>query len=85
MKTYKICLVAKGHCQYYDIDYDEIFSPVAILKSIRILLAKAVYLNYKIWQMDVKIAFLNEKLDEEVDMIQSEGFTFTDESKMYKL
>ena len=48
MKTYKIHLVAKGYYQYYGIDYDEIFSPVVMLKSIQILLAIATYYNYKI-------------------------------------
>ena len=44
------------------IDYDETFSPVAMLKSIRILLAVATALDYEIWQMDVKTAFLNGEL-----------------------
>ena len=49
-------------------DYDETFSPVAMLKSIRILLAIAAYYDYEIWQMDVKIDFLNNNLEEEVYM-----------------
>jgi len=48
--------------------------PVALLKSVRILLAIAAYYDYEIWQMDVKTAFLNGKLEEEVYMTQPEGF-----------
>ena len=48
LETYKARLVAKGFRQRQEIDYDETFSPVAILKSIRILLAIAVYYDYKI-------------------------------------
>ena len=52
-----------------------------MLKSIRIMLAIATHLDYEIWQMDVKTTFLNGELEEEVYMIQPEGFTSTDESK----
>ena len=65
METYKEYLVAKDYRQHYGIDYDEIFSPVAMLKSIQILLAIAAHLDYEIWPMDVKTAFLNGELDEE--------------------
>ena len=56
-----------------------------MLKSIRIMLAIAVHLDYEIWQMDVKTAFLNGELNEEVYMIQLEGFTSIDESKVCRL
>ena len=72
--TFKARLVAKGFKQTHGIDYDEIFSPVAMLKSIQILLAIAAYYDYEIWQMDVKIAFLNGNLIEDVYMTQPEGF-----------
>ena len=72
--TYKARLVAKGFRQTHGIDYDETFSPVAILKSIRILLAIVAYYDYEIWQMDVKIVFLNGNLLEDVYMTQLEGF-----------
>jgi hypothetical protein len=71
---YKARLVAKGFRQVQGVDYDETFSPVAMLKSIWIILAIAAYFDYEIWQMDVKTAFLNRNLDEDVYMIQSEGF-----------
>ncbi|KAJ9552557.1 hypothetical protein OSB04_016602 [Centaurea solstitialis] len=72
--TFKARLVAKGFTQTHGIDYDETFSPVAMLKSIRILVAISAYFNYEIWQMDVKTAFLNGKLTEDVYMEQPEGF-----------
>ncbi|GJX91180.1 retrotransposon protein, putative, ty1-copia subclass [Tanacetum coccineum] len=48
-------------------DYEETFSPVAKIKSIRIMLAIAAFHDYEIWQMDVKTAFLNGKLTDDVD------------------
>jgi hypothetical protein len=65
---YKARLVAKGFHQIQGVDYDEIFSPVTMLKSIGILLAIVMYYDYKIWEMDVKIAFLNGNLSEDVYM-----------------
>ena len=72
--TYKARLVAKGYTQIYGIDYDETFSPVADIRAIRILIAIAAFYDYEIWQMDVKTAFLNGYLDEDVYMVQPEGF-----------
>ena len=72
--VYKARLVAKGFRQIQGIDYGETFSPVAMLKSVRILLVIAAYFDYEIWQMDVKTAFLNGKLTEDVYMTQPEGF-----------
>jgi len=74
VQTYKARLVAKGFKQIHGIDYDETFSPVAMVKSIRIMLAIAAYHDYEIWQMDVKTAFLNGSLEEDVYMTQPEGF-----------
>jgi hypothetical protein len=56
--VYKARLVAKGYHQVQVVDYNETFSPVAMLKSVRIMLAIATF--YEIWQKDVKMAFLNE-------------------------
>ncbi|KAI3810635.1 hypothetical protein L1987_20256 [Smallanthus sonchifolius] len=72
--TYKARLVAKGFTQTQGIDYDETFSPVVMIKSIRILLAIAAYYDYEIWQMDVKTTFLNGHLSKDVYMVQPDGF-----------
>ena len=72
--TFKAILVGKGFKQTHGIDYDKTFSPVAMLKSIHILLAIAAYYDYEIWQMDVKRVFLNGNLIEDVYMTQLEGF-----------
>ncbi|GJW58924.1 retrotransposon protein, putative, ty1-copia subclass [Tanacetum coccineum] len=72
--TYKARLVAKGFTQTLGIDYEETFSPVADIRAIRILIAIAAFYDYEIWQMDVKTAFLNGYLNEEVYMEQPEGF-----------
>ncbi|GKC90774.1 retrotransposon protein, putative, ty1-copia subclass [Tanacetum coccineum] len=72
--TYKARLVAKGYTQTPGIDYEETFSPVSDIRAIRILIAIAAYYDYEIWQMDVKTAFLNGYLNEEVYMEQPEGF-----------
>jgi hypothetical protein len=71
---HKARLVAKGFRQIQGVDYKETFSPVAMLKSVRILLAIAAYYDYEICQMDVKTAFLNGHLSEDVYMTQPEGF-----------
>jgi hypothetical protein len=71
---YKARLVEKGFKQIHGIDYDETFSPVVMLKFVWILLAIAAHFDYEILQMDVKTAFLNENLYEDVNMTQPEGF-----------
>ena len=58
----KSILVAQGYAQVEGIDFDETFAPVARLESIRMLLAIASHLNFKLYQMDVKSAFLNGNL-----------------------
>ncbi|GJS08080.1 retrotransposon protein, putative, ty1-copia subclass [Tanacetum coccineum] len=72
--VFKARLVVKGFTQTYGVDYEETLSPVANIRAIRILIAIAAYHDYEIWQMDVKIAFLNGHLFEEVYMKQPEGF-----------
>ena len=69
VETFKARLVAKGYTQKEGIDYDETFSHVAMLKSIRILLSIAAALNYEIWQMDVKTGFLNGHFEESIYMV----------------
>ena len=67
----KLDLSQKVFDKLQGVDYDDIFSPVAMLKSIRIMLAITTF--YEIWQMDVKTAFLNGFLKEELYMMQPEG------------
>jgi hypothetical protein len=62
----KARLVAKGYSQVEGLDFDETYAPVARLESIRILLAYATYHGFKLYQMDVKSAFLNGPIKEEV-------------------
>ncbi|GJY32205.1 retrovirus-related pol polyprotein from transposon TNT 1-94 [Tanacetum coccineum] len=70
----KARLVAQGYNQQEGIDYDETYAPVARLESIRILLAYACALDFKLFQMDVKSAFLNGFINEEVYVAQPPGF-----------
>ncbi|GJX18704.1 retrovirus-related pol polyprotein from transposon TNT 1-94 [Tanacetum coccineum] len=67
-------LVAQGCNQQEGIDYDETFASVARLEAIRIFLTFATYMNFTVYQMDVKSAFLNGKLKEEVYVKQPLGF-----------
>nr|GEW62911.1 retrovirus-related Pol polyprotein from transposon TNT 1-94 [Tanacetum cinerariifolium] len=82
----KARLVAQGFRQEEGIDFEESFALVARIKAIRILVANVAHKNMTIYQMDVKTAFLNGKLKEEVYVSQPEGFVDQDNpSHMYKL
>jgi hypothetical protein len=70
----KALLVAKGYSQVEGLDFDETYAPVARLESIRILLAYAIYHGFKLYQMDVKSAFLNGPIKEEVYVEQPPDF-----------
>jgi hypothetical protein len=70
----KARLVAKGYSQFEGLDFDESYAPVARLESIRILLAYATYHGFKLYQIDVKSAFLNGPIKEEVYVEQPPGF-----------
>ena len=70
--VYKARLVAKGFRQVQGVDYDETFSPVAMLKSVIIMLAIATFCE--IWQIDVKTEFLNGFLEEVLYVMQPKCF-----------
>ncbi|KAJ9539027.1 hypothetical protein OSB04_031760 [Centaurea solstitialis] len=70
----KARLVAQGYCQEEGINYEETFAPVARLEAIRIFQAYAAHKGFKVYQMDVKSAFLNGNLKEEVYVKQPPGF-----------
>jgi len=67
-------LVAKGYNKEEGIDYDETYALVARLEAIRLLLAFACIMNFRLFQMDVKSAFLNGRIEEEVYVDQPPGF-----------
>nr|GEU94141.1 retrovirus-related Pol polyprotein from transposon TNT 1-94 [Tanacetum cinerariifolium] len=70
----KTSLVAQGHRQKEGIDYDEVFAPVARIEAIRLFLAYASFLDFTVYQMDVKSAFLYGTIKEEVYVSQPPGF-----------
>ncbi|GJU23118.1 putative ribonuclease H-like domain-containing protein [Tanacetum coccineum] len=70
----KARLVAQGYTQEEGIDYDEVFAPVARIEAIRLFLAYASFMNFIVYQMDVKSAFLYGTIEEEVYVCQPPGF-----------
>jgi hypothetical protein len=82
----KARLVAQGYSQVEGLDFRETFAPVARLEAIRILLAFAASKGFKLYQMDVKSAFLNDVIQEEVYVRQPPGFKSSKYSdRVYKL
>ena len=71
---YKARLVAKGYVQNFGIDYEEVFAPMARMETIRVLLALAAQEGWQVHHMDVKSAFLNGELEEEVYVKQPYGY-----------
>ena len=84
IKRYKTRLVAKGFTQEYVIDYEETFTPVARISYVCALLAVAAASKWDLFQMDVKNAFLNADLNEEV-YIQPPPILFVESNKVCHL
>eukprot|EP00253_Pinus_taeda_P024467 PITA_24467 len=74
VEKYKAQLVAKGYSKVLGIDFGDIFSPVAKVASIRLLLFVVATFDFEVEQMDVKTTFLHGDLEEEIHMKQHEGF-----------
>jgi hypothetical protein len=78
IEKYKERFVARGFSQKEGIDYEETFAPVARYTSIRTIIALAAKMKWKLHQMDVKTAFLNDVIEEEVYIEQPQGFEVED-------
>lgn len=79
-------LFVRGFMQKEGLDYSEMFAPVARMETIRLLVALASWRGWKLWQLDVKSAFLNGPLEEEVYITQPPGFELKgSEDKVLKL
>jgi transposase InsO family protein len=86
INKYKARLVVKGYAQIFGVDYSDTFAPVSRLDTIRLILAVAAQKGWKVFQLDVKSAFLNGVLEEEIYVEQPEGFVVQgEEDKVYLL
>lgn len=86
INKHKARLVVKGYAHIFGVDFSETFAPVARLDTIRMLLAVAAQKGWKIFQLDVKSAFLNGYLQEEILVEQPKGFVVRgEEGKVYLL
>lgn len=83
---YKARIVAKEYVQKWGVDFEEIFAPVTRLETVRLLLALAAKHGWEVHHLDVKTAFLNGDIQEEVYVCQPDGFVIKDkEHLVYRL
>ena len=82
IERFKARLIAKGYTQKDGIDYKETFSPVSKKDSLKIIMALVAQYDLKLHQMDVKTAFLNGDIEEEIYMDQPEGFSMDGKDHM---
>ena len=82
VEKFKARLVAKGFTQREGVDYEATFSPVSSKDSFRVIMALVAHFDMELHQIDVKTAFLNGDLNEEVYMMQPEGFVANDSGKL---
>ncbi|CAA6656059.1 unnamed protein product [Spirodela intermedia] len=83
---HKAKLVAKGYVQKLGIDYEEVFAPVARMEIVRVIISLAAQNGWRLHHLDVKLAFLNRELEEEVFVKQPEGCIHRGkENYVYKL
>ena len=86
IQKYKARLVAKGYSQQPGIDFNETYAPVVRMETIRSVLALAAQFKLQVYQLDVKLAFLNGELEEEVYVEQPQGYIIKGkEDKVYRL
>ena len=78
----KARLIWKGYSQQEGIDYEETYAPIARMEAVKMFLAYATNKNFEVYQMDVKLAFLNGEIEEEVYIEQLEGFPLIEEKDM---
>ena len=74
VEKYKVCFMVKGFSRKEGIDYEETFAPVARYSSIRTIISLAAERGWRVHQTDVKTAFLNRVIEEEVYIEHAEGF-----------
>lgn len=85
IERYKARLVAKGYNQREGIDYEETFSPVAIVVTVRVVITLAVNNSWPLYQLDINNAFLYGNLSESVYMCQPEGYHSKDDIRVCRL
>jgi len=81
-KKYKTILVVKGFAQKKGLDFDEIFSPIVKMNSIRTILILVAAEDFHLEQLDVKITFLHGDLEEEIYMKQPQGYEVKGKEKL---